>query len=527
VRFEETLRYRPFALVSPGFEQVASEPVQRTNTPAALHRTDEGPEAPFAAVELTVGDGGGVVVAGLLSGDGDSLLATYDLATGRAGLELSTGGSTRVIAVRSGGPRSVQGIAFVLCENQATVLVDDGNGWQPLVTSRRNVAAFTDFRDPAVLGRYTYAYGVRPNRGSSSLTRRSSSLTRWSSSLTRWSSLSRPLSRWSSPSRPLQPVEPQDSLATVTSVRAGVFGMVGVRDPHVIVRADGTPYVRDGRLYLTLTCAGLGFFQQAHCGVFTLDLDDLTSLKQVAHLFFRRDGVVLGDHAGHIVVDGDRLLVAVSSWGDFAPGNISVRHTVADASLLSGVHVLDCAPLALPTVVGSWDPALARIEGRWYVAFVESPTQSSRFEFHPALAVGESGSDYDGPLELVGADTRRRQCEGPILAQVDPAVVVSTSSTTDVAWTTGMASTTGAEWRVLASDSDAQEYPVYDLTMRQVGTLAAPYGTNIPHPQVVTVHGAAGPRHIMISFDGTSYAEPVMGYGTHGDLVILSAPATP
>jgi hypothetical protein len=507
VRFEETLRYRPFALVSAGFEQVVLEPVQRTNSPAALHRTDESPEAPFAAVELTVADGGGVVVAGLVTADGDSLLATYDLTTGRAGLELSAAGSTRVIAVRSGGPRSVQGVAFVLCENQATVLVDGGDGWQPLVTSRRNVAAFTDFRDPAVLGRYTYAYGVRPNR------RSSSSRTR-----TRWSSLSRPL-----------PSEPEDSLATVTSVRAGVFGMVGVRDPHVIVRPDGTPYVRDGRLYLTLTCAGLGFFQQAHWGIFTLDLDDLTSLEQVAHLFFRRDGAVLGDHAGHVVVDGDRLVVAVSSWGDFAPGNISVRHTVANTRLLSGVHVLDCAPLALPTVVGSWDPALARIEDRWYVAFVESPTQSSRFQFHPALAVGASGSDYDGPLELVGADNGRRQCEGPILAQVDPAMVVSTTDAGVVSTssTTGVASTNGPEWRVLASDSDAQEYPVYDLTMRQVGTLAAPYDTNIPHPQVVTVHGAAGPRHIMISFDGNPYAESVMGYGTHGDLVILSAASTP
>jgi len=36
---------------------------------------------------------------------------------------------------------------------------------------------------------------------------------------------------------------------------------------------------------------------------------------------------VLGDHAGQLVRDGDRWLVLTSSWGDFTPGSIHVRHT--------------------------------------------------------------------------------------------------------------------------------------------------------------------------------------------------------
>ena len=42
--------------------------------------------------------------------------------------------------------------------------------------------------------------------------------------------------------------------------------------------------------------------------------------------------------------------------------------------------------LALPTSVSSWDPALTKINGRWHLAFVESPAQQPAFVFHPALA---------------------------------------------------------------------------------------------------------------------------------------------
>jgi hypothetical protein len=527
VTFRESLRYRPFALVSPRFVQVDESPSDIPGHESAdLRRTAESPIAPFVAVELRVaeGDGVGVLMAGLATADGDHILATYDPAAGRATLELSSAGSTRVIAARSGGPPSVLGAAFVLCENQATVLVDDGTGWQPLVTSRRNVTMFTDLRDPAVLRRYTYAYGVRAP---------SSSPDSANASERRSRGITEGLRRRVNARRYRQELSsPAETATRLSQVRAGLFGMVGVRDPHLVIHPDGTPYVRDGHLYLTLTCAGLGFFQQAHWGVFTLDLDDLTKLEQVGHLFFRRGGFVLGDHAGQIVVDGNRFVVVVSSWGDFTPGAISVRHAVSSVDVLSGVHVLDSTPLPLPTTVGAWDPALTRIDDRWYVAFVESPTQADRFDFHPALAVGAPGSDYDGPLELIGADTGRHQCEGPILAPVDPAVVStsSTSRTSDPTTDrTGRSTsrtsdpTTDTTWRVLASDGDAREYPVYDLTMRQVGTLDAPYGSNIPHPQVVTVPGRAGPRHLMITFDGTQYAEPVLGYGGHGDLVILEA----
>jgi hypothetical protein len=161
--------------------------------------------------------------------------------------------------------------------------------------------------------------------------------------------------------------------------------------------------------------------------------------------------------------------------------------------------VLATERLALPTAVSSWDPALTKIGGRWHVAFVESPAQQPAFVFHPALAAGPRGADYADGLALLGADTSVGQTEGTILQRF------------------------GSTWYLLASDGDARQYPVYDLGMRMLGTLDAPYGTNIPHPMVVGVRTPDGPGHWLLTFDGTQYAEPVLGYGGHGDFIVMAA----
>jgi hypothetical protein len=170
--------------------------------------------------------------------------------------------------------------------------------------------------------------------------------------------------------------------------------------------------------------------------------------------------------------------------------------------LLSGVHVLQTEPLDLPTRVSSWDPSFTRIDDRWHVAFVESPSQEP-FDFHPALARGPAGAAYAEALQLVGVDDTVRACEGPIIAQLDGA------------------------WRVLASSKDACEYPIYDLDMEHVGVLDAPYLSNIPHPQLIDLPGGG---QLMVTFDGTpygrrvlGYGRRVLGYGTHGDVVVMRA----
>ena len=440
--FKTVDRFRPVELVAPGF--VATDRVRAEDPGPGLHREDEGPPAPFAAVEVRVSGAadGSSVAAGLATADDQHVLVRWAAATGLVTLEVRRAGRTRVLRRKRVALGGDCGLAFALCENQVTALVDTGDGWQPLLTERTKGADLVDLRREDVLAAHAYAWGA--------------------------SGVGR------------------------ASVRAGIFGMTGLRDPHLVQHADGTPYTRDGRVFLTWTCAGLGFFQQAHWSVWSLDPAAPERMRLESQLFTRRDGLVVGDHAGQLVRDGDRWWVATSSWGDFEPGSIHIRHCESVDDLLTGVHVLETEPTPLPTEHGTWDPALTRVDGAWLVGFVESPSQDP-FDFHPALATSASDTWFK-QLSPVAAAAELHQCEGPIIATVDGTTYL------------------------LASDGDDRNYPVFDLSGRRIGRLDAPYPTNIPHPNLVP-DPAGG--WLLVTFDGTPYDDPVMGYGGHGDVVVM------
>ncbi|MGO1049613.1 hypothetical protein [Crossiella sp. CA198] len=454
LRFRIAEQFRPFALLAPGFEQydTAAPPLPRTSGDF-LVRTGISPRAPFASVlvEVTELAPGASVVAGLAANSANRVLARYDAATGTASIEVTVNGVTTVVKSAAAKLRAPFRFAFVVNENAVTALHDStgtGTGWAPLVSERDGVSAKLDLRRPATLGTFSYAYGAGG-----------------------------------------------DGPVVLGRVQAGYFGQAGLRDLHAVQTPDGKPLVRGGKLYLTATCAGLGFFQQAHWGVWTLDLKDPSRINQVAQLYFsREDGVIVGDHAGQIVLDGEEFIVAMSSWGDFAFRGVHIRHLRTRANVLAGVHVLPTKRLTVPTDVSSWDPSITKIDGRWHVGFVESPSQTP-FNFHPALAVAPRGADYHERLTLRGRDATVRECEGTILQRV------------------------GGQWYLLASDGIGRQYRVYDLDVKFLGTLDAPYKTNIPHPQIVPV----GKNWLLITFDGTQYAEPVLGYGGHGDVIIMRA----
>ena len=84
------------------------------------------------------------------------------------------------------------------------------------------------------------------------------------------------------------------------------------------------------------------------------------------------------------------------------------------------------------------------------------------------------------------------------------------------------------QWRVLASDGpeghrhQRSRFPVFDLTMREVGVLDAEHPTNLPWPSVLESEDSV----LMVTFDGTTYGGGVPGYGTHGDFLVLRAAGT-
>ena len=293
---------------------------------------------------------------------------------------------------------------------------------------------------------------------------------------------------------------------TGAATLAGGFGQLGLRDTRIVTESDGTPVVDGDAVWFTATSAGPGFFDTAHTSVWRFDADS-DELTHTADLFFRRpEGAgVYGDHATHLVRDGTQWLVATSTWGDFeqpksrvqrvAPATLRVilARCPVESDLRHGTHVLDTEELPLPGAgIACWDPHLLRRPEGWLVGYV---TAKKFFDFHPLLAGGPSLSD----LTLRGAATDRRATEGTTLLAHEGQVHVLASDGRD------------------SRRDQRARYPVFDTSMTEVTTLNAPYLTNLPWPTLTRI----GNDWLMLSFNGHRHGGPMLGYGTHGDLVVL------
>jgi hypothetical protein len=526
-------------------------------------KSDTGQVAPFATVIVEVASlPRGTVYAGLYESEANYVHVYYNKDINRVGIEARVNGQLYQLG-REEPERSLFEtpfrLAFAATENEVTALVGDRSSyigsWRPII--KRDVFRGTnrqlDLRDQRWLEpSESTPDGVTPTPLKNGFGARSDN----------------------------------GSTIAFDSVRAGYFGEAGVRDPHAVQYADGTPYIKNGKLYFTLTNAGLGFFEKAHWGVWTMDLSDYRKIEQVGNIFWRNatdpaDGdpgdplQVYGHHAGQIVLDeaANRWIVLVSSWGDFGPqggdrGNFGAE-TYPDAypsgdyrpqdpprepppavvyeppvdilyhelssttNILEGVHVLPGARHPVNDIPfqteGKWDPGLTRIDGRWYFSYVIALDLFS--DFQPALARSISEAADHTQLEFVGADWEKRATEGPIIQKL------------------------AGQWRLLAScgnDEPEQyqdKYPMYflraanpdavadDREEAEAGTgrmlafdgyLDAPHPTNIPHPMVVPIYVRSRGRtkYIMITFNGRQYYMGLLGYGTHGDFYVMQAEQT-
>ena len=462
-RFEVVARRRPVDLVSPSATLV-DEPL----VPGSRHPTPH--PAPYAAVCAWFGSvpASGRLALELTGSGGTRLTGWYDAARGRVGLDVTAAGRTTSHRSRRRGRigDGMEALGLTLTGTHLTVLTREGSRW--VARGRVDLSGRLDTRDEAWLG--SLHSGV-PDA-----------------------------------SALVAGLDPAAAPVTGSRLTAGGFGQLGLRDVRVVSNADGTPYLGDGRPLLTATSAGPGFFDTAHTSVWSLDPAAL-ELTHRADLFFRRPDQpgAFGDHATHLVRHEHRWLVATSTWGDFdrkRPG-ATVAATLAetDADLLHGRHLLDTRPLPLPThglrSVGVWDPHLVRTDGRWRVGYVSA---TKFFRFHPVLAEGPS---LDA-LELRGAAADRVATEGTTLVELD------------------------GTWRVLASDGrdgrrgQREGYPVFDLDLTQVGALDAPYPTNIPWPTLL--RDGDGDGWLLVAFNGAGHGGDLVGYGTHGAVVLMRAP---
>ena len=497
--FTEVQRSRPVDLISPGFsqhldrfdgqkgvpyEQLAPAPEtrpghvdRRYSTLSVsgdepfftLFKSQSHPDAPYASVVVDVKDfaaSGGeqdTVFAGLVKDEDNYVMAWFSGVAGTAGVDTVVNGQQQTLAGRQSHFTAPCRVAFVMTGTWVGAFVEQRDGFAAVALGQ--LPEGFDVRRAAALADYHYGFGVRSSRGTVAL----------------------------------------------DGVEAGHFGQLGLRDPRLVTHADGTPYTRSGQHFVTMTHAGNTFFETAHWGVWKLD-PATHRLQHEAKLFFQRDGsdAVLGDHSGHLVRDeaNDRWIVATSTWGDFSGDNVGVAWSTVPLStnLLKGIHVLGSEPLALPVdklpteAVGQWEPHIVRIDNRWHVGFVNA---REFFDFYPALAVSEPGGPLTD-LTLAGADPSKNETAGVSLTRF------------------------GGRWFLLASSgegsavADRNQFPVYDLSMNQLGTLPAPHPTGIPWPTIFSVPvNRRRSRWTLLTFDGTPYDDEVLGHGSHGDLVVM------
>lgn len=445
-RFEIVATRRPVDLVAPRTATLCGsgglQPLPRP-APYAAVRANVAPDvAAETRVELV-----------LASGE-DRLTGWWDPVTGTVGLEVTGGGRTTQHVSRRRGhlPQRPHALALTLTGTHLTLFCGRDGAWE--AHARHDVTDRCDVHDDD----------------------------------------------W--PAR-LVAGAPDAEPGLLRDVVAGGFGQLGLRDLRFVQEADGTP-VRDGdHLLLSATSAGPGFFDTAHTSLWRLDPVTL-DLEHASDLWFRRRGLhgtgVYGDHATHVVRDGDRWLVATSTWGDFDRTRCPVRAVIAEttADVLTGEHVLDARDLPLPTdglrSVGVWDPHLLRDGDGWRVGYVSA---RKYFSFHPVVAAGPTLDD----LHVTAADTGRRATEG-------------------TTWWRD-----GETLRVLASDGRdgargaREQFVVLDEELRQVGTLDAPFPTNLPWPTLAQVDDG----WLLATFDGTPAGDDLLGYGTHGDVVLMRA----
>ncbi len=120
----------------------------------------------------------------------------------------------------------------------------------------------------------------------------------------------------------------------------------GQADPQIIQYKDGTPLIRDGRLYVCFTTRGFERIIDSYQGVYSVDLDSYELRLEGALFFGKGDGIMYGFHATKVVYDPDEGKYMVMTTAHEDTHTLAYAQTNAD--LLHGIHYLECTELDFP-----------------------------------------------------------------------------------------------------------------------------------------------------------------------------------
>ncbi len=133
---------------------------------------------------------------------------------------------------------------------------------------------------------------------------------------------------------------------TLTRAQSLLTCGTGQADPQVFQHKDGSPLVKDGRLWVAFTTRGFEKIPDSYQGVYSLDIDSYDLRLEGALLFGDGDAKIHGYHATKVVYDDDsgKFLVITTTHG----GTHTLAWCETSADLLHGIHYLECTELDFP-----------------------------------------------------------------------------------------------------------------------------------------------------------------------------------
>jgi len=139
---------------------------------------------------------------------------------------------------------------------------------------------------------------------------------------------------------------PKNCSVTLSKALSALTCGTGQADPQVFQHKDGTPLIKDSRLWVAFTTRGFEQIPDSYQGIYSIDLDSYELRLEGAIFFGDGDGLIHGYHATKIVYDDEsgKFLVMTTTHG----GNHTLAWCETSADLLHGMHYLECTELDFP-----------------------------------------------------------------------------------------------------------------------------------------------------------------------------------
>lgn len=277
-----------------------------------------------------------------------------------------------------------------------------------------------------------------------------------------------------------------DSGASVTVSEFRVMHTLqyGVRDITVATFRDGTPFIRDGWVYVTATCggSGLGEGQQVVLRINTTSYEvELTGV-----LFSEsRSGKAYNDTAGQLMYDEERdtWFWFASGWGTTQNGPDGNAHSYVGSTKvdpLHGVHIIETDDMNLPNTgngANVYDPFVVYDEsaGAWRCIHNYSNLD--------VMAVSETTDEsFTSGWSTVDKYTSNGGTEGGKITKVDGEYVSLYKDSS------------------VTNDMVSADYPSLSTNRQGIDLDVNPLG-NTAHPMIVPVQRGDMTRYLLLAFD--------------------------